>query len=301
MGIDAKRRLEAIASIDELGAGFILASHDLEIRGAGELLGEEQSGQIESIGFSLYMDMLNAAVAALKDGREPTLSELSLNECDVDMHLPALFPDSFIRDINTRLSTYKRLASCMTPEQFDDLKIELIDRFGDMPQESENLFTISRLKRVASILGISKIRGDENGASMTFEVHHKVHNEYILSLIQKSKHGEYRIMRDNTLRYNLKESEKYSRLQLLDMVLKALYTHSKVYDEQRAAARGIEPAVARTAASSTTTSSTAATASAANAEQSVKAAGKTAKGTATKARATRARATKAKAKAPSKK
>lgn len=311
LGIDAKRRLEAIASIDELGAGFILASHDLEIRGAGELLGEEQSGQIESIGFSLYMDMLNAAVAALKDGREPTLSELSLNECDVDMHLPALFPDSFIRDVNTRLSTYKRLASCMTPEQFDDLKIELIDRFGDMPQESENLFTISRLKRVASILGISKIRGDENGASMTFEVHHKVHNEYILSLIQKSKHGEYRIMRDNTLRYNLKESDKYSRLQLLDMVLKALYTHSKVYDEQRAAARGIEPAVARTAASSTasspaaTASSSAANSSkttrAANAEQSVKADGKAAKGTATKARATRARATKAKAKAPSKK
>ena len=220
------RRLEAIASIDELGAGFVLASHDLEIRGAGELLGEDQSGQIESIGFSLYMDMLNAAIKALKEGHEPSLHELTLNECDIDMHLSALFPDSYIADINTRLSLYKRLASCVTPDNFQDLKIELIDRFGFLPKESENLFTISLLKREASNLGITKIRGDEKGATLEFSPNHKVDSRYLVSLVQKSKHNEYVIPRPNALRYNLPESEKNSRLKLLAMVLRALSAHS---------------------------------------------------------------------------
>ena len=225
---DAQRRLEAIASIDELGAGFVLASHDLEIRGAGELLGEEQSGQIESIGFSLYMDMLNSAVNALKNGHEPTLGELTLNECDIDMHLPAFLPDDYIRDVNTRLSLYKRIASCQSPDEFADLKIELIDRFGSLPPESENLFTISRLKRDASDLGISRIRGDESGALIEFEPHHKVDPSYILLLVQKSKHNEYRLSRANALRYNLPESDKNPRLKLLEMVLRALVGHSSL-------------------------------------------------------------------------
>ena len=101
---DARLRLEAISSMEELGSGFILATHDIEIRGAGELLGEELSGQIQSIGFSLYMDMLNSAVKALKQGHEPSLNELTQNECDIDMHIPALLPDSYIGDINTRLT-----------------------------------------------------------------------------------------------------------------------------------------------------------------------------------------------------
>lgn len=230
LGVDAKRRLEAIASIDELGAGFVLASHDLEIRGAGELLGEEQSGQIESVGFALYMDMLNAAVKALKEGHEPSLSEISLNECEVDMHLSALLPADYIHDVNTRLSMYKRIASCNTLDEFDDLKIELIDRFGSLPVETENLFALSRLKRMASLLGVLKIRGDDKGASLEFANHHKVYNEYIISLVQKSKHGEYRITRDNVLRYNLPENQNNSRLKILGMVLRALYTHSSLYD-----------------------------------------------------------------------
>lgn len=225
---DAQRRLEAIASIDELGAGFVLASHDLEIRGAGELLGEEQSGQIESIGFALYMDMLNSAVTALKNGHEPTLNELTLNECDIDMHLPALLPEDYIRDVNMRLSLYKRIASCQSPDNFTDLKIELIDRFGNLPQESENLFTISRLKRLASDLGINRIRGDESGAAIEFAPHAKVDPAYLALLVQKSKHNEYRLSREQVLRYNLPESEKNPRLKLLEMVLKALYAHSSL-------------------------------------------------------------------------
>lgn len=230
---DAQRRLEAIASIDELGAGFVLASHDLEIRGAGELLGEEQSGQIESIGFSLYMDMLNSAVAALKQGHEPTLSELTLNECDIDMHIPALLPEDYIRDVNTRLSLYKRIASCASPDELADLKIELIDRFGNLPPESENLLVISALKRDASDLGISRIRGDEKGALIEFAPHHKVDPSYVLLLVQKSKHNEYRLSRDNALRYNLPESEKNPRLKLLSMVLKALVAHSSLNPSYR--------------------------------------------------------------------
>lgn len=225
---EAKQRLEAISSIDDLGAGFVLASHDLEIRGAGELLGEDQSGQIEAVGFSLYMDMLNTAVKALKEGREPSLHELTLNECDIDMHLPAIFPESYIGDVNTRLSLYKRLASCITPNNFTDLKIELIDRFGNLPKESENLFIISQLKQIASAIGITKIRGDEKGATLEFSADHKVDPRYLLSLIQRSKHNEYKITSDKGLRYNLPESEKNPRLQILKSILNALYVHSSV-------------------------------------------------------------------------
>ena len=226
LAADAKRRLEAIASIDELGAGFVLASHDLEIRGAGELLGEEQSGQLLSIGFSLYMDMLNAAVTALKEGREPSLSELNLNECDIDLNISALLPESYIRDVNTRLSLYKRMAACQNDLDFDDLKIELIDRFGNLPPEAVNLLRISRLRRMATILGITKIGGDASGALITFSEHHKVDPAYMVSLVVKSKHNEYRIPRPDCLRYNLPETQTRSRIQTLEMVLRALYSHS---------------------------------------------------------------------------
>ena len=223
---DAKRRLDAIAGIDDLGAGFILASHDLEIRGAGELLGEEQSGQITAIGFSLYMDMLNAAVNALKEGREPTLTELSLNECDIDMHIAAFFPDDYIGDVNTRLSMYKRVASCKSSEDFDNLKIELVDRFGTLPPEAENLFILSRLKQTATKLGINAIRGDATGALIKFEKNFKVDPAYLVELVQKSKHGEYRITQSDSIRYSLPESDKHPRLKLLEMVLRAFYAHS---------------------------------------------------------------------------
>ena len=140
---DAKLRLDAIASMEELGAGFVLASHDLEIRGAGELLGEEQSGQIESVGFALYSEMLEAAVKALKEGREPSLAELTLNDCDIDLHLPCLLPEDYIGDVNMRLSIYKRISACRTNEEFEDIKVELIDRFGFLPKSAENLFDLS--------------------------------------------------------------------------------------------------------------------------------------------------------------
>lgn len=226
---DAKRRLDAIASMEELGAGFVLATHDLEIRGAGELLGEEQSGQIESVGFSLYMEMLEAAVKALKNGREPSLAELTLNECDINLHIPALLPDDYIGDINTRLSFYKRLSACTTPEDFEDLKVELIDRYGFLPQSAENLFAISKLKKTAGDLGIVKILGDGSGGLIEFNKDHKVKPEYLISLITTCKHNEYRMSGPNTLRYNLPETDKMPRLKLMQMLINALYAHSYLF------------------------------------------------------------------------
>uniref|UniRef100_UPI0032B261E9 transcription-repair coupling factor n=1 Tax=Rheinheimera aquimaris TaxID=412437 RepID=UPI0032B261E9 len=127
---DAEKRLEAIASLEDLGAGFALATHDLEIRGAGELLGDEQSGQIESVGFSLYMDMLEQAVKALKEGREPSLDAMLSQQTEMELRIPALLPESYIPDVNLRLSCYKKLASATSVEELDEVQVELIDRFG---------------------------------------------------------------------------------------------------------------------------------------------------------------------------
>ena len=222
---NARLRLEAIASMEELGSGFILATHDLEIRGAGELLGEEQSGQIESVGFSLYMDMLEAAVKALKEGREPSLNELTLNSCDIDLHLPSLLPDDYIGDIGVRLSFYKRLSSCTTPEAFGDLKSELIDRYGTLPEGAENLFQISWLKTLAQGLGITRIAGDGEGGIIEFGAHSTVDSRYLVTLITQCRHGEYVMRSPTTLRYNLKEDETTGRITLLKRLLLALNAH----------------------------------------------------------------------------
>ena len=223
---DAKRRLDAISSLDELGAGFVLATHDLEIRGAGELLGEEQSGQIQSIGFALYMEMLNTAIKALKDGKEISLNEITLNECEIDMSLPCLIPDDYIADVNTRLSFYKRLSSCESEECYEDLKVELIDRFGFFNESVQNLFYISKLKRLASRLGILRIAGDETGGLIEFASNHLVSVNYLTHIITSCKHNEYRMSGPNILRYNIKETKAMPRLVLLDRILKALGANS---------------------------------------------------------------------------
>ncbi|MBQ9275410.1 MAG: transcription-repair coupling factor [Succinivibrio sp.] len=228
---DAKLRLEAISSMEELGAGFVLATHDLEIRGAGELLGEEQSGQIQQVGFALYSEMLAQAVKALKEGREPSLNELTLHECDIDLYLPVLFPETYIGDINLRLSFYKQLSLCESPAQFEDLKIELIDRFGFLPPSAENLFEISKLKKLAARLGITKIRADGTGGLIELGADHKISSSYLVELMTTCRHNEYRMSGPNTLRYQLQESEQRPRLLLLKQLLRALAAHSAVAQE----------------------------------------------------------------------
>ena len=225
---DAKLRLDAISSLEELGAGFVLATHDMEIRGAGELLGEEQSGQIESVGFSLYSEMLEAAVKALKEGHEPSLAEITLNECEIDLHLPCLLPTDYIADVNTRLSLYKRISSCKTADQFEDLKVELIDRFGFLPDATKNLFEISSLKVLATDLGIKRINGDAKGGIIELNQNHKISNEYLIRLMTTCKHNEYRITGPSSLRYNVPESESRSRLEILKQLLQAFAANSSL-------------------------------------------------------------------------
>jgi len=181
---DAVKRLEAISQLEDLGAGFALATHDLEIRGAGELLGDDQSGQIASIGFSLYMDMLDKAVNALKEGREPSLDDATSGHTEVELRIPALLPEDYIADVNTRLSLYKRLASCTSQDDIDEFQVECIDRFGLLPEPAKNLIEVAEIKLKAQALGILKVDLSAQGGTIEFKETTKVNPGYIISLVQ---------------------------------------------------------------------------------------------------------------------
>ena len=184
---DAQQRLEAISSIDNLGAGFVLATHDLEIRGAGELLGAEQSGQIESIGFSLYMDLLENAVQALQAGREPSLDEITQSQVEIELRIPALLPDNYVPDVNMRLSFYKRIASAENDEALKALKVELIDRFGLLPEPTKNLFQVTQLRHIAKGLGLKKVEAGIHGGYLEFLPTAEPDPMKFLKLIQSDK------------------------------------------------------------------------------------------------------------------
>ncbi len=184
MTADAVKRLEALESLDELGAGFTLATHDLEIRGAGELLGDEQSGQIEEIGYTLYMELLERAVAALKSGREADLEKPVAAGPEVELHLPVLIPEDYVPDVHLRLVLYKRIASTATREELDELQVEIIDRFGPMPQYAQSLFRATRIKLRAGELGIRKINAGATSGYVSFEPENKIDAKRVLKLIQ---------------------------------------------------------------------------------------------------------------------
>lgn len=181
---DAVKRLEAIASLEDLGAGFTLATHDLEIRGAGELLGEEQSGQIQSVGFTLYMEMLDQAVNALKSGKEPSLDDLLRAQTEIELRLPALLPDDYIPDISTRLSLYKQIASVEDKDELNALKFELIDRFGRLPTAALTLLFIAQLKHDAALLGIRKIEAHSKGGYIEFLPNTDINPVFLVNLLQ---------------------------------------------------------------------------------------------------------------------
>ncbi len=186
MSKDAAKRLEAIASLEDLGAGFTLATHDLEIRGAGELLGDEQSGQIQTVGFTLYMEMLEQAVDALKEGKEPSLDDLLNEQTEVELRVPALLPDDYMPDINTRLSLYKRVASASNDDELDELRVELIDRFGMLPEPAKNLLTLARLKLSATELGIRKLELGPLGGAIEFNENAPIDPAFLVGLLQSS-------------------------------------------------------------------------------------------------------------------
>jgi transcription-repair coupling factor (superfamily II helicase) len=184
MTTDARKRLEAIESLEELGAGFTLATHDLEIRGAGELLGDEQSGQIHEIGFSLYTEMLDRAVQAIRAGRQPELDRPLDHGTEVDLHIPALLPDDYLPDVHVRLIQYKRIASAESREELRDLKVEMIDRFGLLPDAANNLFDVTELKLHTQPFGIRKIEAGPTGGKIHFEAEPKFDTMRLINLIQ---------------------------------------------------------------------------------------------------------------------
>ena len=221
---DAEKRLEAIASLEDLGAGFALATHDLEIRGAGELLGDEQSGQIESVGFSLYMDMLEQAVKALKEGREPSLDAMLSQQTEMELRIPALLPESYIPDVNLRLSCYKKLASATSVEELDEVQVELIDRFGLLPDAAKNLVAISEFKIQAQQLGIRRIEANSKGGLVEFSEKTAVSPAYIIELIQKQSRV-FKLEGGQKLRFNIASDDGAARLSLIANMLQDFARH----------------------------------------------------------------------------
>ena len=184
----ANRRLEAIQQMEELGSGFYLAMHDLEIRGAGEVLGDNQSGEMHEIGFQMYSDMLSEAVRSLKNGKEPDLAAPLSTMTEINLHIPALLPSDFCGDVHERLSIYKRLANCNKADAIDDLQEEMIDRFGKLPEPVKSLLETHRLRVAAKPLGIIKIDAHSEAATLQFEAQPPIDAMRIIDLVQKNKH-----------------------------------------------------------------------------------------------------------------
>lgn len=218
---DAKKRLDAIASLEDLGAGFTLATHDLEIRGAGELLGEDQSGSMSQVGFSLYMEMLDQAVAALKEGKQLSLNQVMSSQTEIELRIPALLPDDYIFDVSLRLSIYKRIASCKNKNELDDIQVELIDRFGLLPQPTKHLIHIAKLRLKAQTIGISRIEASDSGGSIEFSDSTSVDPMMIIGLIQKQP-SVYSMAGANKLKFVKPNEDAQARFTLITNVLNEL-------------------------------------------------------------------------------
>jgi transcription-repair coupling factor (superfamily II helicase) len=218
---DARKRLEAIESIETLGAGFTLATHDLEIRGAGELLGDEQSGQIQEIGFTLYTELLERAVKALKEGKTADLDLTDINKPEVDLHLPALIPEDYLPDVHERLIMYKRIANAEDDHALKELQVEMIDRFGLLPSQLKTLFEITRFKNQAAGMGIKKIDIGASGGRIVFTDKPNIDPMRIIELIQ-TKSSVYKLDGKDKLRINQSLEAPGTRLQFVADLLQHL-------------------------------------------------------------------------------
>ena len=218
---DAVKRLEAIEALEDLGAGFTLATHDLEIRGAGELLGEEQSGQIQEIGFSLYMELLDRAVRALKSGSEPDLEKGMRAGPEIELRLPALLPEHYVADVHLRLTLYKRIAGAADNQALDDLQAEMIDRFGSLPEAARNLFRVALLRLRARQLGIVKIDAAAAGGYVLFDKGNTVEPQTVIRLVQ-SQPRTYRLEGPLKLRFAWRADTDSERLARTADLLDAL-------------------------------------------------------------------------------
>ncbi|HEX6704770.1 MAG TPA: transcription-repair coupling factor [Albitalea sp.] len=218
----AAQRLEAIQQMEELGSGFYLAMHDLEIRGAGEVLGENQSGNMMEVGFQLYNDMLSEAVRSLKAGREPDLLSPLSATTEINLHAPALLPDSYCGDVHTRLSLYKRLATADKPEQIDAMLEEITDRFGKLPAQGQTLFDVHRLRVLAKPYGVMKIDAAPRLMVISFRPNPPVDAARIIQLVQKNRH--IKLAGNDKLRIERETPEVKERAQLIRDVLRSLGT-----------------------------------------------------------------------------
>ena len=218
---DAIKRLEAIEALEDLGIGFTLATHDLEIRGAGELLGHGQSGQIQEVGYSMYTEMLDRAVKALKAGRSPQLDRPLDHGTEIDLHVPALIPEDYLPDVHTRLIMYKRIASAGDAAELDELWVEMIDRFGLLPPATRTLFQITAAKLKAAPLGIRKVDLGDNGGRVLFNADAAIDPARLVQLLQEQPRT-YRLDGGDKLRISAALPDIDARLGLLDALLDKL-------------------------------------------------------------------------------
>ena len=217
---DAEKRLDAIAAADELGAGFTLAMQDLEIRGAGEILGEGQSGEMIQVGFTLYTEMLKQAVRDLKKGRQPDLDAPLGITTEIKLHSPALLPEDYCPDIHERLVLYKRLAVCETVQQINAIHEELVDRFGLPEQPVKTLIESHHLRLAAKELGIDAIDATSEAVTVTFGKHHQIDPTEIILLIQTDK--KYRLAGADKLKFTAQMEDVDARIKTVKSVLKTL-------------------------------------------------------------------------------
>ena len=218
---DAAKRMEAIESLDDLGIGFSLAMHDLEIRGAGELLGEDQSGQIEAIGYALYTEMLERAVRDLRSGRDPVLDRPLDHGTEVELHVPAHIPEDFLPDVHARLILYKRIARERTEAGLRELEVEMIDRFGPLPSAAKTLLLVTARKLRAAPLGIRKIDLGGGGGRVTFGESAAVEPSRVVALLQSHPH-RFRLDGEHRLRIRWELPDLEARLEAVDRIVAAL-------------------------------------------------------------------------------
>jgi transcription-repair coupling factor (superfamily II helicase) len=216
----ASQRLDAIQQMEELGSGFYLAMHDLEIRGTGEVLGENQSGNMMEIGFQLYNEMLNEAVASLKAGREPDLLSPFNVTTEINLHAPALLPSDYCGDVQLRLSFYKKLATAKTTAQIDSLLEEIVDRFGKLPAQAQTLIDVHRLRVIARNYGVLKVDAAPGVISITFKKEPPIEPLAIMHLIQKNRH--IKLAGNDKLRIERELPEAKDRAQMVRDVLRSL-------------------------------------------------------------------------------
>jgi len=221
---DAAKRLDTIEALEDLGAGFVLATHDLEIRGAGELLGEGQSGQIQEIGFSLYNEILTRTVQALRDGSEPDLESDINAGPEINLHVPALLPEDYLPDVHLRLVHYKRIANAGNEQELHDLQVELIDRFGLLPTATRNLFRLTAIRLSAAPIGIQRVEMSAGGGLVEFGANTSVDPTILVHLLE-SEPERYRLDQRQRLRISETLEEPEQRFRFITELMARLATN----------------------------------------------------------------------------